>query len=170
MSPPAYNNLAMLRHARGRRVEAEPLYVRSLEIREQTLAPDDTAIATSLNNLAELYRAKREYAKAEPLYSRSLAIRESPRPGTPVGRHDPEQHRGAVSAPGRVRPGVSALQAIDRDQGENRSADPTSVAISLNNLALQYHSQKRYAEAEKLFVRARTTWERAPDSSTPTSP
>jgi tetratricopeptide (TPR) repeat protein len=41
----------------GRYAEAEPLYKRSLAIREKAFGPDHTNVAVSLNNLAELYRA-----------------------------------------------------------------------------------------------------------------
>ena len=70
------NNLADLYQAMGRYAEAEPLYRRSLEIREKQLGRDHPDVATSLNNLANLYRAMGRYAEAEPLYRRSLAIRE----------------------------------------------------------------------------------------------
>jgi tetratricopeptide (TPR) repeat protein len=56
--------------------EAEPLYRRSLAIREQQLGPDHLVVATSLNNLAGLYDSQGRYGEAEPLYRRSLVIRE----------------------------------------------------------------------------------------------
>ena len=49
------NNLAGLYQAMGRYAEAEPLYRRSLEIREKQLGADHPDVATSLNNLAVLY-------------------------------------------------------------------------------------------------------------------
>jgi tetratricopeptide (TPR) repeat protein len=51
------NNLAALYQAQGRYGEAEPLYQRSLHIREQQLGADHPDVATSLNNLALLYRS-----------------------------------------------------------------------------------------------------------------
>src|SRR4051794_13044829 len=60
----------------GRFADAEPLYRRSLAIREKALALDHTDVATSLNGLALLYDTLRRYADAEPLYRRSLAIYE----------------------------------------------------------------------------------------------
>ena len=70
------NNLASLYRAQGRYADAEPLYKRSLAIREKTLGPDHPDVAVSLNNLALLYQAQGRYADAEPFYKRSLAIRE----------------------------------------------------------------------------------------------
>jgi tetratricopeptide (TPR) repeat protein len=74
--PTLLNNLADLYRAQGRYAEAEPLYKRSLAIRETALGPGHPDVATSLNNLADLYRAQGRYAEAEPLYKRALAIRE----------------------------------------------------------------------------------------------
>ena len=70
------NNLAVLYDDQGRYADAEPLYKRSLAIREKALGPDHPDVATSLNNLAELYDDQGRYADAEPLYKRSLAIYE----------------------------------------------------------------------------------------------
>jgi tetratricopeptide (TPR) repeat protein len=61
---------------RARYAEAEPLYVRALEIYEQQLGADHPHTAASLNNLAELYRSQGKYAEAEPLYVRALEIYE----------------------------------------------------------------------------------------------
>ena len=58
----------------GRYSEAEPLYKRSLQIREKVLRPEHPNVATSLNNLASLYRDQGRYPEAEPLYKRSLEI------------------------------------------------------------------------------------------------
>jgi tetratricopeptide (TPR) repeat protein len=58
----------------GRYPEAEPLYVRSLSIREQQLGADHPDTASILNNLAGLYESMGRYPEAEPLYVRSLSI------------------------------------------------------------------------------------------------
>ncbi len=48
------NNLALLYQAQGHYAEAEPLYQRSLAIKEKALGPEQPDVAMSLNNLAEL--------------------------------------------------------------------------------------------------------------------
>ena len=60
----------------GRYSEAEPLYVRSLQINEQQLGAEHPDTAQSLNNLAELYDTTGRYSEAEPLLVRSLQIKE----------------------------------------------------------------------------------------------
>ncbi|CAN0527328.1 unnamed protein product, partial [Laminaria digitata] len=49
--------------------EADPLYLRAIEIGEKTLGPDHPSLATRLNNRGLL-------SISGPLYERSLAIRE----------------------------------------------------------------------------------------------
>ncbi len=71
------NNLAGLYEAQGKYDQAEPLYKRSLSIRETALGPDHPDVGTSLNNLAGLYEAQGKYDQAEPLYKRSLSISET---------------------------------------------------------------------------------------------
>jgi tetratricopeptide (TPR) repeat protein len=68
------NNLAVRYDSQGRYSEAEPLYVRSLNIRQQQLGANHPAVATSLNNLAGLYKSQGRYRVAELLYVRSLDI------------------------------------------------------------------------------------------------
>jgi tetratricopeptide (TPR) repeat protein len=77
VSATSLNGLAGLYLSEGRLAEAEPLYKRSLSIREKSLGGDHPDVATSLYNLALLYWHQGRLAEAEPLYERSLAIRES---------------------------------------------------------------------------------------------
>ena len=72
------NVLANVYFNQGNYAEAEPLYKRSLAIREKAIGPGlgQLVVALSLNNLAELYLIQGKYAEAEPLYKRSLAIEE----------------------------------------------------------------------------------------------
>ncbi len=70
------NQAAVFCHERGQYADAEPLFKRSLVIREKELGPNHPEVATSLNNLAELYRIQGKYTEAELLYKRSLDIRE----------------------------------------------------------------------------------------------
>ena len=52
------NNLARWYESQGRYGEAEPLYLRALQIREQQLGADHPNTAASLNNLAALYESQ----------------------------------------------------------------------------------------------------------------
>jgi Tfp pilus assembly protein PilF len=55
--------------------QAEPLFLRALHIREQSLGPDHPQVASPLNNLAILYYQQGKFQEAEPLYQRALHIR-----------------------------------------------------------------------------------------------
>ena len=57
--------------------EAEPLYRRSLAIREMVLGPDHLYTAISLNNLAYLLEDQGNYKEAEPLYRETVVKRVS---------------------------------------------------------------------------------------------
>ena len=69
------NNLAELYRAQGKYDQAEPLYKRSLAIREKALGPDHPDVATSLNNLAALYRKTGQVKTAEAMEKRAAGIR-----------------------------------------------------------------------------------------------
>jgi tetratricopeptide (TPR) repeat protein len=70
----ALNNLAELYRVQGKYVDAEPLYRRSLAIREKVLGPEHPDVAASFNNQALLYRVQGRYADAVLLHKRALAI------------------------------------------------------------------------------------------------
>ena len=139
---------------RGLYEEAEPLYQRSLAIREKALGSNHPSVATTLNNLAGLYESQGRYEEAEPLYERSLTISEKA-----LGPDHPS-----------VATTLNNLALLYESQGRYEEAEPLyerslairekalgpehpSVAVTLNNLALLYESQGRYEEAEPLYQR-----------------
>ena len=65
--PTTLNTLAESYRMQGRLAEAEPLFRRSLGIREKALGPDHPSVGLALNNLAALYEAQGRLADAEPL-------------------------------------------------------------------------------------------------------
>jgi len=67
MSATALNNLAGLYQDQDRTAEAEPLYQRSLAIREKVLGPDHPLVGTALDNLAVLAFVQRELAAGRRL-------------------------------------------------------------------------------------------------------
>jgi tetratricopeptide (TPR) repeat protein len=140
---------------RARYPEAEPLYQRALQIREQSLGLEHSDVAYSLNNLAELYRVQGKYAEAKPLYQRAL--------------HIWEQSLG-LEHPNVAHP-LNGLANLYREQGKYAEAEPLYqralrlreqslgpehplVAAPLNNLAILYREQGKYSEAEPLYQRA----------------
>ncbi|MBE9180882.1 tetratricopeptide repeat protein [Oculatella sp. LEGE 06141] len=147
--------LAELYRSQGRYGEAEPLYLRALDIGEAQLGANHPAVATRLNNLAGLYKLQGRYGEAEPLYLRALDISEAQ-----LGANHPD-----------VATSLNNLANLYRSQGRYGEAEPLylraldigeaqlganhpDVATRLNNLANLYRSQGRYGEAEPLYLRA----------------
>ncbi len=73
--PASLNNLAQLYHAQGKDAEAEPLYQRSLAIREKALGPEHPDVATSLENYAALLRQTARADQAERMEARAKVMR-----------------------------------------------------------------------------------------------
>jgi tetratricopeptide (TPR) repeat protein len=155
------NRLAKLYYDQGRYSEAEPLYLRSLNIYEHQLGSDHLDIAQSLNNLAALYQSQGRYSEAEPLYLRSLNIYEHQ-----LGFNHPDIAQslnnlaGLYHSQGRYSEAeplyVRAIKIYEQQLG----SDHPDVATSLNNLAGLYHSQGQYSEAELLYARSLNIRER----------
>jgi tetratricopeptide (TPR) repeat protein len=154
------NHLAGWLTNRAEYAEAQPLFQQALTIREKTLGPEHTDVATSLNELALLYHDQGQYGKAEPLFQRAVAIYKKA-----LGPEDPE-----------VAESLNNLALLYRAQGRHAEAEPLyqrslairekalspehpDVAESLNNLALLYGAQSRYAQAEPFYQRALAIWE-----------
>ena len=163
MSRTSLNNLAALYRYQGRYADAEPLYKRSLAIREKALGPEHPDVAYSLNNLAALYELQGRYAEAEPLYKRSLAIREKA-----LGPDHPDVAVSLNNLAGLYRSIKVAMPTPSRSTSARwRSEKRRSVPIipmshsSLNNLAELYDAQGRYADAEPLYKRSLAIREKA---------
>jgi tetratricopeptide (TPR) repeat protein len=69
--------LAVLYQAQGQYSKAEPLYQRSLAIREQALGANHPDVATALNNLAVLYWSQNQTEPALTRLARALDIEET---------------------------------------------------------------------------------------------
>ena len=151
-SAPSLNNLAALYRAQGRYAEAEPLYQRSLAIREKALGPDHPDVGAVAQQPGRAVpgpgplRRGRAALQAQPRHPREGAGARAPR-----RRHVAQQPGRAVPGPGPLRRGRAALSSAASPSARRRwgPTTPTS-ARSLNNLAVLYRAQGRYAEAEPL--------------------
>ena len=147
--PDILNETALALYYAGNYREAEPLYKRSLAIREKALGKDHPHVAASLNNLAGLYQAQGKYVEAEALYERSLAIREKA-----LGKDHPD-----------VATSLNNLAGLYQAQGKYAEAEPLykrslailekalgkdhpDVATVLENLAVLYEKIGKEDEAK----------------------
>ena len=69
------NNLAAIYHTQGKYTMAEPLYQRSLAIKERTHGEEHPEVALNVHNLAVLYSARKMYPVAEKNYKRAIDIK-----------------------------------------------------------------------------------------------
>ncbi len=158
----ALNNLAEVHRAQGSYSKAEPLYLRSLKIREKALGLEHPSVATSLNNLAEIYRDQGNFSKAESLHLRSLRIREKA-----LGSEHPA-----------VAESLNNLALLYTTQGyyakaerlllrslqiweEALGPEHPYVATGLDNLAGLYIPQSNNPKAEQLLLRSLKIREKA---------
>ncbi|MFQ3616914.1 MAG: tetratricopeptide repeat protein [Cyanobacteriota bacterium] len=149
------DRLATIYQKQGRYTEAEPLFQRALQLREQHLGPTHPEVATALNNLALIYQDQGRYCEAEPLCQRAIAIDEQV--------YGPRHLEMATD--------LNNLALIYQDQGRYDEAealyqrslaigerfhgvDHPDIATHLNNLADLYQDQGRYDEAEALYRRS----------------
>lgn len=146
------NSLAEVYRAQGKFFVAEALHLRALEIREKALRPDDPALAQSIDNLAKVYRARCPYARVGTLRKRASAI-----------DRDDEAWRGLWEC--YMAAGDTAFRRGEFDEAEIRydgaletvegfAAEGPHLATSLNNLAELHRARGRFAEAERLHIRA----------------
>jgi tetratricopeptide (TPR) repeat protein len=114
--------------------KAEPMYRRCLAIVEKAHGADHLEVQTPLRRLAEFLDGRRRYKEAEPLLARIVAITEKAR--------GPEHLSLA---------GVS----------ERTGFEDVLIGNPLDRLASNYERQRRYDEAEKLYLRQLAIVEKA---------
>ncbi len=155
------NTLGILYDHQGNYSEAEPLYLRSLNILERQLGADHPNVANILNNLASLYESQGKYSEAEPLYLRSLSIRErqlgADHPSVAISLNNLALLYISQGKYNQAEPLLLRSLEIKEHQ---LGADHPSVATSLNGLAGLYESQGKYSEAEPLYLRSLSIYER----------
>ncbi len=71
---PLPGQLPVLYECQERYAEAEPLYLRSLAIREKHLGSEHPDVAITLNNLAFFYNVQGNYAEAKTFSQQALTI------------------------------------------------------------------------------------------------
>ena len=151
---------------RARHAEAEPLFQRALQIREQVLGQEHLDVAASLNGLADLYQEQGKQAEAEPLFKRALDLRERLlKPGdmlvaiswTNLANLCQDQGRYAEAEPLYLRAKDTFQQQMMADHRQDAPAFrqlALHLARLLSNLGAMYLEQNRLAEAEPLLRNA----------------
>lgn len=147
------DHLAGLYQNQGRYNDAEPLYLRALEIRKSQFGEAHPSFAASINNLAELYRLQARYPEAEQLYLQALAIWEK------LGIDNLD-----------IAPALNNLGLLYTEQGryeeskklflreldimKTKGAGHLSIANCLHNLAFLYKLEGADSQAEPLYLQS----------------
>lgn len=157
------NNLGLLYYNQKRYEEAEPVYNRAIQIRENGLGHEHPQVAISLSNLALLYYAQKKHTKALSLAQDALKIREKTLAPDHLDlamslnnlaliHHALKQHDKAE------RYSQRALEIREQHFG---SDDHPLVAASLQNLLKIAKAQKDTTKAEELEKRLAATKEKS---------
>lgn len=137
---------------RAQYAQAEPLYLKTLKIWENTAGEESLEVAYPLDGLATLYRELGKYEKAEPLYHRALGIWEKTEDlritYSLYGLADLYRKLGRYQESEKNH--LRAIQIMEQARGPEHS----EVAYLLNGLANLYREQGRYQECEQLYLRA----------------
>ncbi len=147
-------------YQRGRYQEAEPLYLRSLAIREQHLGPQHPDTATSLDSLGKLYYHQEKNEQAESLYQRAFTIREQhlgpQHPDTAKSLHN---LAGLYFTLGEYEQAESLYQRALAIREQQLGPEHPDTAKSLQNLAQLYEALGKDEQAELLYLRALVIFE-----------
>lgn len=135
-----------------RYAEAEPLYCRSLLMREKQLGLSHPDVSVNLNNLALVLKELGKYAEAESLFRRSLAIEEQH-----TGSETPEFAKGLLNLGAlltKLGNFIGAEQLFQRGLAiteKNLGTEHIDVAKFHQNLGALLYMLGNYADAERCF-------------------
>lgn len=150
------HKLALVYAEEGKFSLAEPAYQRCLSIKEKSLGRDDPSVGSTLNNIGIMQMWQGNYAAAEPIFQRCLAIREKA-----LGNGHPEVARVLINLAGvelNQRKHTAAEEHYQRCLAilESSQIGDRDVLIGdvLNNLAIVYHCQEKYSDAEPRYLQS----------------
>ncbi|MFZ4856808.1 MAG: tetratricopeptide repeat protein [Desulfuromonadaceae bacterium] len=149
------NMLALTYVRLNRYSDAEPLFSRTLGIREKIHGSEHVDVAESLDSLADLYDKMERYTDAEQFYQRALQIREK------IHGSEHEDVTESLSSLAdfyekieRYTDAESLFKRALEIREKMHVSEHEDVAESLDSLADLYEEMERYSEAEPLCLRA----------------
>jgi tetratricopeptide (TPR) repeat protein len=151
----AIHVLGVLYADHGKLGEAEQMYERALQGREEALGPTHMSILDTVNNLGILYTEQGKLVEAEQMYKRALQGREEALGPTHKSTLDTVNNLGVLYADqGKLG---EAEQMYERAlQGKEEALGPTHMSTlnTVNNLGVLYWRQGKLAKAEQMYERA----------------
>lgn len=141
--------------------QAEPLFLRVVQIREHLFGTDAPEVAASLGGLALLYRRQGKYAQAESLFQRALHFWEQAGEPDQVEAASLLMNVGLLYGDmGKYAEAERVLQQAINIREQILGEDHLETTHSLHALGLLYCNQRRYTEAERVYTRALALQER----------
>lgn len=148
--------------------EAQHHLQQALEIRQQEVEPNRSAIARIWQGLALLYQAQGNYEKAEQLYLQLLEIyQQELEPTHPAITRVLRDLAFLYRAQGNYEKAEQLYQQALETREKAESADP-AIADSLEGLALIAHARGNYEKAEQLYRQALEIYQQALEPTHPT--
>jgi serine/threonine protein kinase len=147
--------LSDIHDSKGNYPQAEAAAREALRIRETLTGREDTAVATSLNDLAEVLAKRGQYKEAQATAEEALAIRRRLLPATHEDLADSLKTLASIRTNSAAD--YKGAEPLLREQLEIRRAaagsrDSATVAVALNDLAVNAMWQLKYPEAEKFYL------------------
>lgn len=154
------DNFGIVRHNQGKFSDAEPLYLKALQIREKLYGKCNSDVVLSLNNIGLLYINEGKFSKAEPYCQSAYEICEN----ETCEKSDKLKCNRKVQT-------INNLALLYSNQGKYKEAEPLykraieisektygqdhqDTAVALSNLAAIYSMGGRYHEAIPLTQRS----------------
>ncbi|MDJ0834891.1 MAG: tetratricopeptide repeat protein [Acidobacteriota bacterium] len=154
------NNIAVLYDNQDRYKESMDYQLQALKVWEKALGPEHSAIGMALGNLALGHLSLKEPQKALEKMERSIAIREKKvGADTPVLGWEYIIKARALAALKRMDAAREAWRhAIDLVKDSNSELE--IITVNLETLANELQEAKHLVDAETLYRRANTWWDR----------
>ncbi|KAK4981907.1 hypothetical protein LTR66_009615 [Elasticomyces elasticus] len=151
----AINNLGILYWCQNKPAEAEQMYQRALQGKEEALGAKHTSTLETVHNLGMLYSGQDKLAEAEQMYQRVLQGREEAlSPKHTLTLHAFANLGVLYSKQGKLAEAEQMYQRALQGREEALGPKHTSILDIVNNLGILYWCQNKLAEAEQMCQRA----------------
>ncbi|KAH8704348.1 hypothetical protein GQ44DRAFT_778188 [Phaeosphaeriaceae sp. PMI808] len=158
----ALHMLGILYADQGKLAEAEAMYSRVLQGKEEALGPKHTSTLDTINNLGNLYKDQGKLAEAEAMYSRALQGKEEALGPKHTSTLNTVNNLGNLyTNQGKLAEAEAMYNRALQGKEEALGPKHTSTLNTVNNLGLLYANQGKLAEAETMYSQALQGYEEA---------
>ncbi|KAF7512688.1 hypothetical protein GJ744_000255 [Endocarpon pusillum] len=149
------HNIGDLYINQARLAEAETMYSRALQDKEEVLGPKHTSTLDTVNNLGILYKAQGKLAEAETMYNRALQGHEEALGPKHISTLDTVHNLGSLyEVQGKLTEAETMYNQALQGCEETLGLKHISTLQTVNNLGNIYMNQGKLAEAETMYKRA----------------